>query len=106
MIPGATLSSYLWHVWWNTVRGSTTCLRSVRHTIATSYEMCRPVPTDTAIRTQWHLLGVPVCVAALAAFHIGLLGILLAAAAFVLSGLEHNSSIIIFIYELQLPLAR
>ena len=67
MIPGAALSSYLWQVWWNTVRGSTTCLRGVRHTIATAYEMCRPVPTDKAIRTQWHLLGVPVCLAALAA---------------------------------------
>ena len=29
--------------------------------------MCGPVPADKAIRTQWHLVGVPVCVAALAA---------------------------------------
>ena len=37
------------------------------HLIATSYETCGPVPTDKAIRTQWHLLGVRVCVVALAA---------------------------------------
>ena len=67
MIPGATLSSYLWQVWWTTVRGSTTCLRGVRHTVATSYETCGPVPTDKAIRTQWRLLGVPVCVVDIAA---------------------------------------
>ena len=35
--------------------------------MATPYEMCRPAPTYKAVRTQWHLLGVPVCVAALAA---------------------------------------
>ena len=37
------------------------------HLIATSYETCGPVPADRAARTQWHLLGVPVCVSALAA---------------------------------------
>ena len=36
------------------------------HLVATSYETCGPVPTDKAIRTQWHLLGVPVDVVALA----------------------------------------
>ena len=37
------------------------------HLIATSYETCGPIPTDRAARTQWHLLGIPVCVSALAA---------------------------------------
>ena len=37
------------------------------HLIATSYDSCGPVPTDKAIRTQWNLLGVPVCVVAIAA---------------------------------------
>ena len=37
------------------------------HLIATSYETCGPAREDMATRTQWHLLGVPVCVASLAA---------------------------------------
>ena len=31
------------------------------HLISTSYETCGPVPTDKSTRTQWHLLGEPIC---------------------------------------------
>ena len=37
------------------------------HLLATSYDTCGPKPTDRVARTQWYLLGVPVCVSALAA---------------------------------------
>ena len=37
------------------------------HLMATSYETCGPSPADGGVKTQWHLLGVPVCVSALAA---------------------------------------
>ena len=37
------------------------------HLISTSYETCGPAPTDKSTRTQWHLLGEPVCVSALSA---------------------------------------
>ena len=36
------------------------------HLISTSYETCGPASEDKATRTQWHFLGMPVCVNALA----------------------------------------
>ena len=37
------------------------------HLVSTSYETLGPAPEHKGVKTQWHLLGVPLCVAALGA---------------------------------------